>query len=458
MSVIHSTQSANGYLKTIASFPCTLVSSALHAVAHKVRLLFQKILGYCLRTVVFMFGEYKSSPFKHFIMEKCGKGGPCDTRGRKQFDPSRLEKRRDCFKCLGCEVDENGDFPFAIPKDGQAKIEYCHIKYEKVKETIEKNGGEWIELPAIEETENQWLELGSGEEGTKIEVILQNEKVPIETWKNFYENTLVKMGWTPINLTRNGKSIQALLTAKWDPKQERPLPGLCFIRSHSPTSSWAMEYRYVGKQLSLHADLFLYDYRGTCKSEGIPSEGGYYLDLKAIYEEAKKRGYANEHIFATGFCLGGAVASSLRREEEVNLIVENYFDSLTRVIDHYPSPIRCLGKPIKWLAKIGLPEIQAKEKEPLTHQNYFNLVENLTEAKPNKNRIHILINTNPDTLPAPDSFQRTSETAAKVGSVSRITFNCKVTNGHSLDPLADPSTWSKYVEEITRFSRSLQLA
>lgn len=445
MSAIHPFSLKKGHFTEIARLPHTAISLCVCTGADKVHLVFQKILGYCLRAVVFMFGEYKSSPLKYFIMERCGKGGLCDTRGRAKFDPARLERSRDIFKRLGCELAENGkDFPMTVPRDGHAKIEYCHIKYENVKEAIETHGGEWIELSAVEEVTGHWVECRE-EPGEKIEVIVQNETLSKEEWRDFYENSLSKMGWTPIILRRNGKSTAALLTAKWSAKQQRPTPGLCFIRSHSPTSSWAMERHYVAQHLSLHADLFLYDYRGTYKSEGIPSEGGYNLDIRAVYEEAKKRGYPNEKIFATGFCLGGGPSSSLRREGDIHLVLENSFDSLERVLDTRSWLIR-------WLAKIGLPEIQSKEKEirKHTHQNYFNAVEHLQNAKYNDKRTTFLIDTKPDTLLAPDAPERLSKAAAKAGSVFSKTFyppsSCK--NGHSLNPLDDASVWQAYVQKI----------
>jgi fermentation-respiration switch protein FrsA (DUF1100 family) len=55
-------------------------------------------------------------------------------------------------------------------------------------------------------------------------------------------------------------------------------------------------------------DLFLVDYRGYGRSDGSPSEAGLYADGAAIYQAARERGFAPEHILLFGESLGCAVA------------------------------------------------------------------------------------------------------------------------------------------------------
>ncbi len=72
---------------------------------------------------------------------------------------------------------------------------------------------------------------------------------------------------------------------------------------------------------SLGVDVFLVDYRGYGKSSGAPSEAGLCADGEAIYEAARARGFAPDHIVLFGESLGGAVAIETALKKPAKAII-----------------------------------------------------------------------------------------------------------------------------------------
>jgi len=54
--------------------------------------------------------------------------------------------------------------------------------------------------------------------------------------------------------------------------------------------------------------VFIFDYRGYGRSNGIPSEEGLYYDVLGAYNYLRERGYKNADIVVFGRSLGGVVA------------------------------------------------------------------------------------------------------------------------------------------------------
>ncbi len=80
-------------------------------------------------------------------------------------------------------------------------------------------------------------------------------------------------------------------------------------------------------------NVFIVDYRGYGKSEGVPTETGLYTDALAAYDDLRgRRGVPPEAVVVYGASLGGAVAVDLAAREPVGaLIVESSFPSAADV-------------------------------------------------------------------------------------------------------------------------------
>jgi fermentation-respiration switch protein FrsA (DUF1100 family) len=76
-------------------------------------------------------------------------------------------------------------------------------------------------------------------------------------------------------------------------------------------------------------NVFIFDYRGFGKSNGVPSEEGLYYDALGAYDYLKERGYANSDIILFGRSLGGVVAIFLASliKDFSGLIVDSSFSS-----------------------------------------------------------------------------------------------------------------------------------
>lgn len=82
--------------------------------------------------------------------------------------------------------------------------------------------------------------------------------------------------------------------------------------------------------LSLGLSVFIYDYQGYGKSEGIPSLSGVIEDAEAAFDYLRKeRDYASEQIIIYGESIGAAVAGRLSKLRScAALILESPFISL----------------------------------------------------------------------------------------------------------------------------------
>ena len=92
-----------------------------------------------------------------------------------------------------------------------------------------------------------------------------------------------------------------------------------------------------GESLSVFSGLglnvFIFDYRGYGRSQGMPTEEGLYLDAEAAWRYLTDvRGYRASDIIIFGRSLGGAVATQLAsRVDPGGLILESTFSSASDV-------------------------------------------------------------------------------------------------------------------------------
>lgn len=106
----------------------------------------------------------------------------------------------------------------------------------------------------------------------------------------------------------------------------------------------------------LHYDVFIFDYRGYGKSEGVPSEQGTYLDaLAAWHYLINVREKTAAQIVVLGRSLGGAIAARLAAEVGPRaLILESSFRSMPLLASElYPY------LPINMLTRLKYPTEQA---------------------------------------------------------------------------------------------------
>jgi len=93
--------------------------------------------------------------------------------------------------------------------------------------------------------------------------------------------------------------------------------------------------------------VFAIEYRGYGKSEGAPSEAGFYSDARAAWEElVKRQNIPASAIIIAGRSLGCAVATKLATETKpAALVLETPFTSIADMAaEHYPwlIPLRFL--------------------------------------------------------------------------------------------------------------------
>lgn len=116
---------------------------------------------------------------------------------------------------------------------------------------------------------------------------------------------------------------------------------------------------------SLGYNLFIFDYKGYGRSNGIPSEEGLYSDALGAYDYLMERGFENKDIILFGRSLGGAVAIFLASliEGFRGIIIDSTFQSvrdLSRDILGYHLPKFLVSnrfESIKRINEIKIPKL-----------------------------------------------------------------------------------------------------
>ncbi|MDN3506659.1 MAG: hypothetical protein P0S96_05470 [Simkaniaceae bacterium] len=434
-------------------YPVRLVARPLLWTIAKVRAAAQIFVGYFVRIGVFSFGEWNHSFIKRKVIELY-KGDFCDVQGRGHFSPIRLEQ---AFAML-CAI---GGKRFDIESKDGTKLDAMHLRYVDVKAKIEEHGGKIVDsfpvsidthLTRSPATPPLYNESRSSPK-EYVDIILPNK--PGEKWDDFSQKILMGMGLENVQVKlRDGEVVDAFIVKHWDERRPtRPKPGQCFVRSNSPTESYAMAKRDMMRRIfGTKGDVLCYDYRGTWKSEGKPSEGGYYLDAETMVEKAANDlGYAWRDIWAEGFCLGGAVAVHLKKkyhDKGINLFVQNSFDKMLHTLQSQVFPAN-------WLAGLGLNETHSRSPAVIaqTEQDGFDSIAKLDGLKTgSKDGVSIVFNTTTDTTIDARSH---AALASRLDGICKKTFAInyeptdKSRNGHRLDLLGEAGMWDRAVTFIT---------
>jgi fermentation-respiration switch protein FrsA (DUF1100 family) len=109
----------------------------------------------------------------------------------------------------------------------------------------------------------------------------------------------------------------------------------------------------------LGVNCFVFDYRGYGSSQGIPSENGTYLDVRAAYRWlTKEKGADPQRIIIFGWSLGASVAAYLAgKTKAAALIIEGAFTSYADIgSKYYPY------MPVRWFARFKYPTIDYMRK------------------------------------------------------------------------------------------------
>lgn len=436
--------------------PIKIVLLPITTIVHIVKRVLQTFFGYLLKLGVFPFGSMNSSWLRRKIIE-IYQGGCYDTHDRSLLNPKRLEQ---AFKIL---ENVGGVRCPTYCKDG-TKLDTMILRYQDVKKKIERKGGIFTCLSiSIEEavkegrttithcTQKAW------NPQEYVDVIIPSEHRDIHEWENFCKDVL-----TPSNLERaritltDGRVVAAYILKHWDANKPiiRPKPGQLFVRCNAPTESYAMAKRDILRHvLGLDADVLCFDYPGTWKSEGVPSEGAYYLAAETIVEKAvNEYGYDFKNTWGTGFCLGGAVVGHLKRkyhDQGINICTQNAFNRLDDTLRLQVCPANILSPRVKGELKSKNPEIiRLADQDSFDTVGKFN---HLTPSTHAKGGISVIINTDTDTTVPRTSHQQLKDAISRV---SRKTFPIlfehpnKNKNGHSYDVLGERVVWDKFVEAV----------
>lgn len=443
-------------------YPVRLVLKPFTLLFNLITKIIQVTLGYFVRLGVFPSGESNRSWLKRKIIE-CYKGGCYDTHERSGFNPDRLEH---AFSVLASA----GAVRYPTYSKNGTKLDTMILRYRDMKKKIEENGGAIIStLPITIEKQTtvgkEYIticrENRTFSQNEYVDVILPDASKPNRGWENFSQKTLAHLGLEKIVVTlANGKTVEGFITKHWNEKNpHRPKENQCYIRCNAPTESMAMGKRdEVRTALGLRGDVLCFDYPGTWKSEGVPSEGSYYLAAETIVEHAvNEYRYDWKDVWVAGFCLGGAIAAHLKskyHEKGINLFLQNTFDSMLKVYSQL-SPF-----PANKLAVYGLPELQSRDPAvtDLVHQDGFDSVQKLINLRDKPaSGMSLIVNTSTDHTVHPDAHYLLYCAAEKVSEKAcSIVFDPdnKSKNGHSLDVCnasgtpGQRSTWDKSVTFI----------
>ncbi len=142
-------------------------------------------------------------------------------------------------------------------------------------------------------------------------------------------------------ISKDNKKLNGWFIPADDPKGV-----LLFCHGNAGNISHRMESIRIFHEMGL--SVFIFDYRGYGKSEGVPSERGTYLDAEAAWTYLRQ----NEHFDASeiiifGRSIGGSIAANLAIAKTPKaLIIESSFTSIVDLgAEIYPFlPVRLLSR------------------------------------------------------------------------------------------------------------------
>lgn len=141
-------------------------------------------------------------------------------------------------------------------------------------------------------------------------------------------------------------SADGVRLSAWHVLFPRALQTALICHGNAGNISHRLEEIRVYRDLGLN--VFIFDYRGYGKSEGVPSEEGFYRDAEAAFDYVTGTlGVSPDRVVVCGRSLGAAVASHLASHRKVGgLILESGFTSIGDMAAAlYPYfPVRSLAR------------------------------------------------------------------------------------------------------------------
>ena len=151
------------------------------------------------------------------------------------------------------------------------------------------------------------------------------------------------------------------------PEDGRPIETI--LLCHGNAENIAQSAGYMGNMLrtSLNAELFVFDYRGFGKSEGVPAEQGVLQDAEAALKWLnEKTGMSPAEIILVGHSIGGGPAVHLASKHGAKaLVLQRTFNALTEpAANQYPwLPIRYVMRnqfrSVDWIKEFHGPLFQS---------------------------------------------------------------------------------------------------
>ena len=172
--------------------------------------------------------------------------------------------------------------------------------------------------------------------------------------------------------SKDGKKLNG-----WFIPADGPKGVLLFCHGNAGNISHRMESIRIFHEIGL--SVFIFDYRGYGKSEGIASENGTYLDAEAAWEYLIiQKHYDASQITVFGRSIGASIAAKIAAAKNPRaLIVESSFTSITDLgAQLYPFlPVRLLSRfrydTLKYIKEVRSPVlvIHSSEDEiiPFSH-------------------------------------------------------------------------------------------
>ncbi|MCE5318125.1 MAG: hypothetical protein LLG04_12300 [Parachlamydia sp.] len=216
------------------------------------------------------------------------------------FDPRQAERALAALKNLGAEVQ------FVTPKDGRARLQMLVMRPEALENRLQQVGARWEKV------------------AHRLAILPPSINTP--QWRAL-EKDLLTLKWKKETISlSDGSRREMIVTCEHaDRVPESEHNRNLFLHNNSAGVSFIMLKRRIGFILGCRQTICLFDPRGTWKSSGIASEGGYYNDIEAVYDKARA-GFDPRKIWISGSCGGMSAAAHLKAKLHgtgVNLALEN---------------------------------------------------------------------------------------------------------------------------------------
>ncbi|HSX25990.1 MAG TPA: hypothetical protein VLE89_03180, partial [Chlamydiales bacterium] len=308
----------------------------LQCICLRIVALLRPIFDYFIRIIVFQLGMMKS--FGARLIMRTYQRLTSDPREKRPFDLHRLAQSKSLLiSCGGTEV----SLPTA---DGKAQVSGLTFTSKGFFQHFFNLGAE-IKLVPYDNQLRKVL--------VPSPRLLQPEYSPMKD-RLYHDLHKFKFPLIPVSLPSG--TVQAGLL----PEEPTFVDGPAFIiHCHSPGRAWPMERSLFRLLCGAGYDGAFWDPRGTEEIKGDikagskgnikeDGEGGIYLDLRAVYKQARTLGYLPHRIYAFGFCEGAAHAAELYaafRDLGINFVGANLFDSMHGLVLNHGPIGRIFGPP-----------------------------------------------------------------------------------------------------------------